>query len=201
MVIYSSRNAPKLKTKAVIFEPDGKTVKRAVPVHFKHGVFETDDKDVIAALDKMIATSPNFSQLVMKIDRDAAERVSREWQKHQASQQMVARGGTNSEDANLARRAEQIRNEVISEGKTPEEADKLIKELSLEGLMLADKVDPAVTSPKEGFVPNAEGKTGEGDPTAVIPEATEAQAKSAQEIAGAPSMRGGNPFANARQKD
>ena len=196
-VMYSSLEAPALKTKVVIFADDGKTVKKKVDIQFQHGAYRTSDPDVIAELDKHIATKPNFAQLVKKLDRNAALRVSEEWQKTHASQNMVARGGTDSESANLARRAEQVKNEAISEGLPEHQAQKLAEEMKAdENYVMPETVEPKVSSPREGFIAGDEGKP--ADPAAdisdVIPAGTDEQIESAKEIAGAPSMKK-SPFA------
>lgn len=195
--IYSALNAPSFKTKAVFFNKD-KTVDYTVKIQFQNGVYSTDDEKVEKYLDDLIASSPNFSQVVRKLDRDAAASVSREWQAKFAQQNMVARGGTDSESANLARRAQQIYNEAISEGHSEEVAKKLVDEMKADNnYIMPEKVDPTVTSPQEGFVAGSQGKAADpnADVSGSVPEGSEKDAASAKEVAGAPSMKNAGPFA------
>ena len=198
-VQYTAREAHSLSTAVKLKNADG-TVER-IAIHFKNGLFETDDARVIEVFDQQIATSPNFAALVQKLDRRAALKVAQEHRELFATQNTAARGGTNSENAKLADRQSQY-DKILQVVKDPAKAQQIVDEMrGSENLAVTEDIEvdedhKADDTPDDGFRPGV--VTDKEIPEEIpVREGTAEEAKSAQdqmkEEAPAP-----NPFKKAK---
>ena len=146
---FISPNAPSFKVKLC-----GQMVK------FENGCksFDLDDEDEAAQcveLEKVMKRSPQMSQHVKLVDREAAEKAALEHRKMMEHMGGAISGPVSSADlgrlattAKLAQRDEALKHE----GNTPEAVAQLNKELADADLALTE-TSHEVVKDKEGFIP------------------------------------------------
>lgn len=137
---YVARTAPKLRIKVA-----------REKIQFENSVFSTDDDAFAAAFDKLLADPKmtHLSALIEKIDYNRAEAIAKAHQQSMANYLGGSVTGSMSSASNmrsaLSRAAlEQRDQQLIREGASPEQVEKLHKEMAKDGLQLTEKSSEVV---------------------------------------------------------
>ena len=125
-VTYISPDAPSFKLRLTV---DGKDHL----LKFKDKQLfldETEDAAIIAELDRVIAKSPHISQIVKKIDPEAAEKLAREHRAMMLAQNAGVTGtATSVHDPARKMKAAEEYNRLLAQGMTDEEASAAVQQI------------------------------------------------------------------------
>jgi len=145
VVTYVSDTAPEFSTSLAFGKGDER---EKVPVRFHDKQLRLDsetDARVIAELDRLIATRPQFSQIIRKLDVAAAEKMALA-HKEAMLQQNAGQTGPATSDNDLAMRArlEEEKQRYLSQGMTDEDASQLVHDIMQEQTVAVEKVENPV---------------------------------------------------------
>lgn len=146
-------------------------------IQFVNGTFDTDEEDVVKYLDGLIETRPNISQLVRKLDREAAEKIALAHQATvQANKGMV--DSSNLAESNSATAEMLARDKQLHGLKTDQVEGDLQLTESGAGKVVTDNGDGFIPTPTPAT--SATTETAPVEPVAEVPApaktATPAQA-------------------------
>lgn len=152
-VCYISPTAPTFSMRLVI---DGKNHR----VQFRNKELHLNPDNeievkVITELDFLIASKPNISQIIKKVDVEAAEAMARAHIKQLAAIRGTMTGPVSSTDAaRAAQMAVQERDaDLASLGASTEDLAKMREEMSEDNLVLTEDSKGVISESAPGFIP------------------------------------------------
>lgn len=115
--IYVSPTAPQFGLTLAFDDHDGKACREFV--RFDKGQLILDDDDphqkrLVEELEKLMRGRPDISANIRKVDMEAAEALSRQFQELHAQQYSGILGGTTSEEIRKIQQAEQMKRDRVT---------------------------------------------------------------------------------------
>lgn len=148
-ITYVADSAPSFSTNLRVGEE-----RRRIQFENKQLVLDVDeDAEVIAALDHLIKTRVQFSQVIRKLDLAAAEKIALAHKEAMLKQNAAQTGpATSQNDLALQARMEEDKQRYLSQGMSDEEASQLVHDVMKEQTVAVEKVaNPVVQEvPKVG---------------------------------------------------
>lgn len=158
-VCYISPQAPAFSMRVEL--PGDTADVRVKFAHKELRLRSPEDTDLIAAIDKLIATKPNIASIIHKVDRAAAETLAKAHMGMMASQRGTMTGPVSADDAKrAATMAVQERDaDLAAQGASVQDLAAMREEMSKDGLELTENAEGVVAPPtREGFVPANTGE-------------------------------------------
>ena len=124
-------------------------------IQFVRGELHTDDETLIEFIDGLIATRPQFSSIMRKVDREAAIAVAKKYQADHPSGSMT--GTMSSANASQQVRQQLEARDAVLDGMDPAEKRKMTEQIAKDNLQMTETVN-VVEQPSEP-VPDMPEKT------------------------------------------
>lgn len=150
-VCYIAPNAPSFSMRVTVDEKD----RRVKFVNKELRLDAEKDAALIAALDELIATRPNVSSIIHKVDVEAARMLALAHQAQLQRQRGTVTGPISAEDAKKsAQMAVQERDaDLASQGATTEDLADMRSKMSKDNLEMTENAEGVVApETREGFV-------------------------------------------------
>jgi len=142
-ITYVADLAPQLRTYLTI---EGEEKKRKIQFHDKQLALDSEaDAAVIAELDRLIETRPQFSQTIRKLDIAAAEAIALAHKAKMLKENAGQTGpATSQHDLARAAKMEEEKQRYLSQGISDEEASQLVHDVMSEQTIAVEKIENPV---------------------------------------------------------
>jgi len=147
IVTYVADTAPEFKTNLSFGKGDDRE-RVLILFHNKQLKLDSEtDAHIIEELDRLIIARPQFSQVIRKLDVEAAERLAIAHQEAMLKQNAGHTGPvTSANELALRARMEEEKQRYLSQGMSDEEASRLVHDVMQEQTVTVEKVDPDIAA-------------------------------------------------------